>query len=119
MLESIEILGIDGYFDVIHYMGGGPDRFDCHIRLTTYGLERYCSSEVKDYDQLKERCAGLIVNENAHDNQTLAEKTGAKIRLIGHVLDEFESNGLIKVTKYLDGNVSIHYVHEKFRRMLS
>jgi hypothetical protein len=119
VLESIEVLGSDGYFEVSHYFGGGQDRFGCHIRLTSYGLESYCSSEMKDYDQLKERCASLIVNENICDNQTLAEKTKAKLRLIDHILDIFESNDLIQATKFLGGNISIHHVQPKFRRMLS
>lgn len=117
--DSIEVLGSDGYFEVSHYFGGGADRFGCHIRLTDYGLERYCSSEVEDYDQLKEQCAGLIVNEEIRDNRTLAAKTRAKLRLIEHILDILKSNGLIEITKFLGGNISIHHVHPKFRRMLS
>ncbi|PSJ47371.1 hypothetical protein C7H85_00595 [Zobellella endophytica] len=119
ILESIEILGSDGYFDVIHYMGGGSERFGCYIQVTDYGHEKYCSSEIKDYDLLKERCAALIVNENILDNQSLVEKTGASLRLIEHILDVFESNGLIKATKHLGGKISIHHVHSKLRRVLS
>jgi len=59
------------------------------------------------------------VNEEVHDNQSLAEKTGAHIRLIEHILDVFESNELIATSKYLGGNIAIHSVHAKFRRMLS
>ena len=117
--ESIEILGSDGYFELSHYFGGGPDQYGCHIRVTRYGLERYCESEVEKYDQLKEQCAGLVVNENICDNQALVAKTGAKPRLIEHILDVFESNDFIKVTKFLGGNISIDYVHPKFRRLLS
>lgn len=117
--ESIEILGADGYFELSHYYGGGPDRYGCHIRVTNYGFEKYCSSEVAGYDRLKEQCAGLIVNEDVKDNKTLAERAGAKLRIIEHILDVFESNGLIGVTKFLGGNISIHNVHPKFRRMLA
>lgn len=117
--ESIEILGSDGYFELSRYFGGGPDRYGCHIRVTRYGLEQYCLSEVEKYDRLKEQCAGLVVNEDVCDNETLAAKTGEKPRLIEHILDIFESNDLIKVTKFMGGNISIHHVHPKFRRMLS
>ena len=119
ILDSIEILDSEGIFEVSRYMGGGPDRFGCHVRLTPFGFEKYCSAELDNYEQLKEQCAGLIVNEEVHDNQSLAEKTGAHIRLIEHILDVFESNELIATSKYLGGNIAIHSVHAKFRRMLS
>lgn len=41
ILESIEILGADGYFDVSHYIGGVSDQFGCDIRITDYGHENY------------------------------------------------------------------------------
>lgn len=117
--ESIEILGSDGYFKLSHYFGGGPDRYGCYIRVTLYGFEKYCSSEIEGYEQLKMQCAGLIINEEVRDNIELAERTGAKIRLVEHILDVFESNDLISTTKFLGGNISIHHVHPKFRRMLA
>lgn len=119
ILDSIEILGSDGYFDVSHYFGGGPGKFGCHLRVTPLGFEKYCSAELDNYGQLKEQCAGLIVNEGVTDNKSLAERTGAQLRLIEHILDVFESNELIGTTKFLAGNISIHHVHAKFRRMLS
>lgn len=118
ILESIEILGSDGYIKVNHYIGGGPDRFGCHYRLTILGFEKYCESEVDDYKYIKSRCAGYVVNEGINDNKTLSEKTGAKIRLINHILDIFESKNLIKVGRYLDGTIQIHHVSASFRRML-
>jgi TIR domain len=119
ILDSIEVLDSEGIFEVSRYMGGGPDRFGCHVRVTPFGFETYCSTELDNYEQLKEQCAGLIVNEGVHDNQSLASKTGAQPRLIEHILDIFESNGLITISKYLGGNIAIHNVHAKFRRMLS
>jgi hypothetical protein len=119
VLDSIEIMGADGYLDVTYYMGGGPDRFGCHLRVTDLGYQKFCSTEVPNYESLKQQCAGLIVNESVHDNLSLAEKTSAPLRLIEHILAVFESNGLIGTTKFLGGNISIHHVHAKFRRMLS
>ncbi len=119
ILDLIEVLESEAIFEVSHYVGGGPDRFGCHVRVTPLGFERYCSAELDNYEQLKEQCAGLIVNEGVHDNQSLADKTGAQLRLIEHILDVFESNGLIATSKYLNGNIAIHSVHAKFRRMLS
>lgn len=117
--ESIEILGSDGYFKLSHYLGGGSDRYGCHIQITNYGFEQYCRSEIEIYDQLKEECAGLIINENITDSRILTERTGAKPRLIEHILDVFESNSLIDMTKYISGIILIHHVHPKFRRMLA
>ena len=72
-----------------------------------------------NYEELKKQCAGLIVNEGVHDIQSLAEGTGAQIRLLKHILDVFESNDLIATSAYTGGHVAIHSVHAKFRRMLS
>ena len=119
ILDSIEVLDADGFFEVSRYMGGGPDRYGCHIRVTPFGLQKYCMTELDNYEQLKEQCAGLIVNEGVQDNQSLAKRTGFQLRLIEHVLDVFESNGLISTSKYLGGNIAIHSVHAKFRRMLT
>ena len=117
--ESIEMLETDGYFKLSHYFGGGADGYGCHIRVTDYGFEKYCASEIDNYDQLKAQCADLLVNENVTDNTILAERIGAKPRLIEHILNVFESNGLIAMSKYSGGNIAIHHVHPKFRRMLA
>lgn len=119
ILDSIEILDAEGLLEASHYIGGGPDSYGCHVRLTPPGLEKYCSTELDDYEQLKKQCAGLIVNEDVKDNQSLATRTGAQLRLIEHILYLFESNGLIKMTKYLGGNIAIYSIHAKFRRMLT
>lgn len=119
ILDSIEVLEADGLFKVSRYMGGGSERFGCYIQVTPYGFQKYCSAEVDNYEQLKELCAGLIVNEGVHDNQSLAKRAGAQPRLIEHILDVFESNELISMSRYLGGNIEIHSVHAKFRRMLS
>lgn len=119
ILDSIEVLDAGGVFDVSRYIGGGPDRYGCHIRVTPLGFEKYCSAELDHYEQLKSQCAGLIVNEGVHDNQALADRIGAQLRLIEHLLDVFESNHLISTSKYLGGNIAIHSVHAKFRRLLS
>ena len=119
ILDSIEVLDSGGVFDVSRYIGGGPGRYGCHIRITRLGFEKYCSAELDNYEQLKSQCAGLIVNEGVHDNQALADRIGAQLRLVEHLLDVFESNDLISTSKYLGGNIAIHSVHAKFRRLLS
>lgn len=119
VLDSIEVMESDGFFEVSRYLGGRVDGYGCHIRVTPFGLEKYCSADLPNYGKLKEQCAGLIVNEGVHDNQSLADKTGAQLRLIEHILDVFESNGLIATSKFLGGNIAIHSVHAKFRRMLT
>ena len=119
ILDSIEVLDSGGVFDVSRYIGGGPDRYGCHIRVTRLGFDKYCTAELDNYEQLKSQCAGLIVNEGVNDNQVLADRMGAQLRLIEHLLDVFESNDLISTSKYLGGNIAIHSIHAKFRRLLS
>jgi hypothetical protein len=119
ILDSIEVLGADRYLKVSYYMGGGPDRYGCSYRLTPCGFEKYCESEIIDYKKLKDKCAGLIINEGVNDNETLAEKTGAKIRLINHIIDIFEIDNLVSSDKYLGGRIVIHHVSAQFRRLLA
>jgi len=119
ILDSIEVLDADGFVKASHYSAGGSDRFGCHLQVTPLGLQTYCTSEVDNYEQLKQQCAGLIVNESVHDIQTLAERTGAQLRLLKHILDVFVSNDWITTSAYSGGHVAIHSVHAKFRRMLS
>ena len=119
ILASIEVLDAEGIFKATHYIGGGPDSFGCRVRVTRLGFERYCSAELDNYEELKEQCAGLIVNEGVHDNETLASKTGTQPRLIDHILNMFKSNGLIATSEYSHGLISILCIHDKFRRMLS
>ncbi len=119
ILESIEILASEGILKTSGYVGGGPERYGCHIQLTLFGFERYCSAKLDNYEQLKKQCSGLIVNEAVLDNQTLVERTGAQPRLIDHVLHWFEFNQLISTTKYIGRIIRIHSIHAKFRRMLS
>jgi hypothetical protein len=119
ILDSIEVLDSEGIFNVSNRIGGGAGRFGCLVRVTPSGLEKYCLAELDNYEQLKEQTAGLIVNEGVLHNQALAVKTGAQLRLIDHILHVFETNGLITTSKYLGGNIAIHTVHAKFRRILS
>jgi len=119
ILDSIEVLDADGFVEASHYFGGGPERFGCHLQVTPLGLEAYSAAEVDNYEELKQQCAGLIVNEGVRDIQSLAERTGAQLRLLQHILDLFESNDLIATSAYSGGHVAIHSVHAKFRRMLS
>ena len=119
ILDSIEILGSDGYLNVSHFIGGAKKNFGCHYRFTNFGFERYAESEIDGYEKLKLKCAGLIVNLNVLDNKALAKHTEVPIRLINHVLDVFEANDLIKVTKSLGGNFQIYHVSAKLGRMLA
>lgn len=119
ILDSIEVLDADGFVEASHYFGGDPDRFGCHLQVTPLGLQKYCTAEIDNYEELKDLCAGLIVNEGVHDIQSLAARTGAQLRLLKHILDVFESNDLIATSAYTGGHVAIHSVHAKFRRMLS
>lgn len=116
--DSIDILEADGYFKVTRYIGGDENSFACHFEVTDFGFEKYCNAELKNYSELKEVSAGLIVNENIRDNKELARRTGSELRLIEHILAVFESNQLIRTLKFLDGGISIEEVHAKFRRML-
>lgn len=117
--ESLEVLDSTGYLKVSYYMGGGQESYGCRYQLTSFGFESYCQSRVKGYEELKIACAGYIVNENVDNSDALVQKTGAKIRLVNHILGLFQGLGLINTHVYIGGKVRIQHVSAKFKRMLA
>lgn len=118
VLDSIEVLEDEGYFTVSRTMGGGPDHWGCHYRVTLYGFEEYCKAYVENYGQILDQCAGLIVNNEARTNYELRDSLGISLMVVNHVIRLLENNGYIKVSEELSERISIYDVSAKLRRAL-
>lgn len=119
VLESIEILGDQGYISVSHYIGGGSDRWGCHYNVTLYGYEEYCKAYIADYGELQNSIASAIVNENLHINLVLSDRLSIPLPLVTHVIKLFENKGYVKTRGGEVGNrLSIYSVSAKLRRAL-
>ena len=56
------------------------------------------------------------MNENMTNNAELQEKIGKEVIVINHILDVLESNGHIKLSKFIGGGIQIHHVAASLRR---
>ncbi len=93
-------------------MGGDPD--------TLYGFQKYCESYLEGYGDIVDRYAGLIVNEELHTNNELADKLKIPIALSTHILRLFENQDFVKLgSKMSSGRISIYEVTLKLRRALT
>jgi TIR domain len=116
--DALDILDSEGYIKLLRTFGGGLFSY----QITTIGFEAYFKAAVPDYQSKVTAVISAIVNENLHDNIAIQEKLRSKIEqpmVVDHILDVLESNGHIKIAKYLGGSTSIHRVSPSLRRFLS
>ena len=117
--DCIEVLEQNRYLDVSRYLGGGGDKYSCHFRVTTFGLENYARSYITDYSETSEKVVSLIVNEGISSNAAIRENIDKPIVIINHILDVLESNNHVKLSKTLGGMVRIYNVSASLRRALA
>ncbi|MEC6816730.1 toll/interleukin-1 receptor domain-containing protein [Photobacterium toruni] len=117
--DCIEVLEQNGYLDVSHYFGSGPDNYSCHYKVTTFGLNNFATSYFPNYSEISDKIVSLIVNEGIKSNAGIQEKTNEPIVIINHILNVLESNGHVKLSKTLGGMVQIYNVSVSLRRALA
>lgn len=118
VLESIEILEYQGYFNVSYYMAGGPESWGCHYTITLYGYEEYCKAYVPNYAEVQNSIAGAIVNEKIRTNLELQDKLVLPLPLVTHVIKLLDNNGFIQVSDDISNRLAIYSVSSKLRRAL-
>ncbi|MCO6414087.1 MAG: toll/interleukin-1 receptor domain-containing protein [Thiogranum sp.] len=118
IMDSIEILESEGYLEVSRYIGGGEDKWGCHYQVSLLGFEEYCKAYIEEYDQVIERIAGLIVNEELHTNYELAESVDRPLQIVNHVIRLLENNDYLKTGDELSERICIYNVSAKLRRAL-
>ncbi len=116
--DSIDVLEDESYFSVSHTIGGGPEHWGCHYQVTIFGFEEYCKAYVEDYGQIVDKCAGLIVNNEANTNYALRDSLDIPLMIANHIIRLLENNGYVKVSGTLSRQISIYDVSAKLRRVL-
>lgn len=116
--DCIEVLENNGYLDVTRYLGA-RDNYGCQYKVTTYGFDKYANAYINDYSLIVDGIVSAIVNEEITTNAEMQEKLGKEIIVINHVLEVLESNGHIKLSKFLGGGIQIYHVAASLRRALA
>ncbi|MBZ9559084.1 MULTISPECIES: TIR domain-containing protein [unclassified Modicisalibacter] len=118
VLESLEILEDQGYISISHYIGGGPEHWGCHYRVTLFGYEEYCKAYVPEYGKMQNSIVGAIVNENIYTNHELSKKLNIHLSIVTHVLRFLEQNDFLKTSGEIGNRVAVHSISAKLRRAM-
>jgi len=114
--ESLEILHSRGFIEG-HKTVASDDRIDRFL-MTLFGFEEYAKHNVKNYHSITESVALQIVNHNLRTNSAISSALQQPIMIINHILDLFANNGLIGVSKTVDGTNEVYNVSPELRRRL-
>lgn len=114
LLDSLEILG-QKYLIKIAYVLGAPLS---HVVLTDFGFQQFAEAYVPDYHEVVARIAALLVNENVCQNEELASRIQRPVAFVDFVLSLMESNGHIKMSKYIGGQSQVWQISPSLKRAL-
>ncbi len=113
--DSLEMLEKSGCIELMRNIGRGLFPY----QVTTYGFEIYAESEIEDYEETISSVISAIVNQNLKTNVEIAQSVRTNSKVIDHVLDVFELNGHVKMSRMVGGLVQIYEVSPSLRRMIA
>jgi hypothetical protein len=107
LVEALEILEHKSYIEAVKPMGGDIPAFS----ITLYGFDQYARIYLENYDSIVRSVALEIVNNNAHDSETIARSLNQPHVVVVNIIELLGSRGLIRVTKgngyfYIISNIS-------------
>jgi hypothetical protein len=111
--ESLEILDSKRFIKADRVMGGAIPFFF----LTTYGVDVYCRSQIKDYDLIISEVGFAILNKELLGNFAIAEEIKHPVFLVDHILDLFENKGWVKLAKAMGGQTHIMVNSPELKRV--
>lgn len=114
LVDSLEILG-QKYLIKISYVMGAPLS---HVVLTDFGFQQFAEAYIPDYNDLVNRIAALLVNENICQNMEIASRVERPVGFVDFVLSLMESNDHIKVSKYIGGQSQVWQISPSLKRAL-
>ena len=99
--------------------GIGLSRRVLLLRLTRQGTEQWAGASVPGYNVLINSIAAQLVNDQARESQEIASALGQPHLLVGHVLELFADNGLVRLARLNSGwRKYVTLVNPELRRML-
>ncbi len=114
LLDSINYLGEYGFFELTHYI----DQKIPGCKVSNSGFELYARSSINDYAAKCESVISSIINKQLKSGDQIAEDISEPIFLVGHILDTLASGSLIKLSKFIGGEVRINLVSSSLKRRL-
>lgn len=114
LVDSLEILG-QKYLIKVSYVMGAPLS---HVVLTDFGFQQFAEAYIPDYNDLVNRIAALLVNENICQNMEIASRVERPVGFVDFVLSLMESNDHIKVSKYIGGQSQVWQISPSLKRAL-
>lgn len=112
ILESVEILQEQGYFNV------EPLGQSFTIWMTTDGFRTWAEAAVPDYKKTLAELGGLLVNEGLQENRACAERLGQPERYVNGLLDVLEQAGHITTLKFGSGLWEVKVISPMLKRSL-
>jgi hypothetical protein len=115
IMETQEVL--EGRLYIELYRVLGPlHAYDFHI--TSYGFDQFVRSAVPDYGRLCADVGRLLVRDGHDTNHSIVHELQQPIRIVDHILETFEHNGLVKSSQTMDGTIGVYWVSPELRRKL-
>jgi hypothetical protein len=114
LLDSLEILGQKYLIKIARVLGAPLS----HVVLTDYGFKQFADAYIPDYSNVVARIAALLVNEGVCQNQELASRVDRPVAFVDFVLNLMETNGHIKMSKYIGGQAHIWQISPSLKRAL-
>lgn len=115
LADSLDVLDRRGYVRLHRVLGANV--FD--FQLTIYGFEEYARAAVKGYDQIVRDVGLQIVNQSAQNSTEIMAVLPQPEMIVDHILDVFENQRLISLSKTMGGGAFIYNVSPELKRMLS
>jgi hypothetical protein len=112
--ESCEILADRGYIDCHDQNKAYID----HFVISVFGMQLYAESNLTNYSTLIDVVASKVVNEGISFNKDLAAQLGIPVMLANHILELFESQGLVQLSKALGNTCHVSSFSAELKRRL-
>lgn len=112
--ESLEILEGRGYIEIERALGGRI----LSIRLAPSTADVFLRNGLDDYDRIVKTIISQIVNEGIYRSSDLHERTSYPLAVVIHMLELFESQGLVKLSEMISVIREVVHVSPELKRML-
>lgn len=110
--DAVQMIADAGLWGASAVMG--PHRYS-HVSSQVMGMERYCEAFLPGYHSLRDEIARKVV-EGTNNSKALAKNLDKPEVLVEHVLELFETNDYIRISKNAAG-IQVFELKPKLRRL--
>ena len=117
-IESLEVLDNDMLIEIQRTLAAGLPGMRRFV-LTSHGLESYLRSYERSYPEIEETVVARLAgwpSDQGYEHEFSATIDAPRL-IVQHILEDFSSQGLIKISKSQDGTWHFHSISPKLRRL--